>query len=119
VSEPTLAEVLAAVQAVARTQSAHGEAIASLTAGQSSLAERLDAGFLATGARFDLVDARQVEAGQVLETLSGMAYDQQQAIVRAEARLTSRVSDVQQVVQTLKADLAAHTSDPQVHDHRG
>ncbi len=116
--QPTLADVLAAVQAIAVTQTEHGAAINSLT-------EKVDANQLATAARFDLIDARGTEVAQTLEALSAMAYDQQQALGRVEAavgkveaRLTSRISDVQQVVQNIKADLAAHTSGPEVHDHR-
>jgi hypothetical protein len=38
------------------------------------------------------------------------------ALAHAEARLASRIGDVQQVVQSVKADLAAHIADD--HDHR-
>lgn len=110
-AQPTLADVLAAVQAIAVTQTEHGAAINSLT-------EKVDANQLATAARFDLVDARLLEHGQVLEAVAGMVHDQQHALAQSEARLVSRISDVQQVVQNIKADLAAHTSGPEVHDHR-
>jgi uncharacterized coiled-coil protein SlyX len=93
-SEPTLADVLAAI---------------------GSLSEKVDANQLATAARFDLVDSRLAEHGQALEAVAGLVHEQQHALARSEARLTSRISDVQQVVHNIKADLAAHTSDPHGH----
>ena len=93
-SEPTLRDVLAAI----------GNLAVSLENRFAGVEERL-AGI---GLRFDRVD-------EVLESLSGLAHDQQHALVQAEARITSRLEDVQRVVQAAKADLAAHASDTQLH----
>lgn len=51
-------------------------------------------------------DTADVKAGMLV-----MAEELGHEIAQSEARLTSRISDVQQVVQSLKADLAAHIAD--------
>lgn len=121
--EPTLRDVLDAIGAVARVQGEHGAAIAALAAGQSDAK-------LNFAAYVELAESRHTETTQALEAISGIVHQQQQAIAalpavveaevsgavgRAEARLTSRIEDVQRVVQAIKADLAAHTSDTQLH----
>lgn len=123
--QPTLADVLAAIgslavkvdgvdakaDTLAGKVDAQGETLAGHTQALSGL--KLD-----FAAHAELAQARHVETTQALEAIAGLAHEQQHALVQAEARLRSRIEDVQGVVQTLKADLAAHTSDPQVHERR-
>ena len=71
----------------------------------------------AIGARFDLVDARHLEVLQALDALASMAHAHQAEFGRVEARLTSRLEDMQRVMQATKADLAAHDADPGAHPH--
>ncbi len=99
--EPSLTDILAAINAVARTQAEHGAAIEGL---------RLD-----FAARAELDESRHTEVTQYLEGIAGLVHDQQHALAQGEARLTSRIGDVQSVVQAVKADLAAHSSDTQIH----
>ncbi len=131
--EPTLRDVLDAIGAVARVQGEHGAAIAALAAGQNAVRDdvagiKSDLGTLRLDfhAYVELAESRHTETTQTLEAISGIVHQQQQAIAalpefvtgevgRAEARLTSRIEDVQRVVQAIKADLAAHTSDTQLH----
>ena len=108
--EPTLADVLAALQGIAAAQHAQGGAL-------DALDEKVDAGFFAVGARFDMVDARHLEVTQALEAIAGMAHAHQAQLARVEARLESRIEDVQRVVQALKGDIAAHLADPDAHGH--
>lgn len=72
-------------------------AIQSLATGQQALAEAMTASFahLAT------------EISGVKADVAGLRSD----LIATEARLTSRIGDVQAVVQNVKADLAAHDAD--------
>lgn len=99
--EPTNRELLAAITSLAQQMSRGFE--------------QVDARLLAAEARFELDDSRHTEITQALEGIAGLVHEQQHEIARSEARLTSRIEDVQRVVQTLKADLAAHASDTQLH----
>ena len=54
------------------------------------------------------------EIGKTNAKVDGLADE----LAHTEARLTSRIGDVQQVVQSLKADVAAHVADGHGHDHR-
>lgn len=51
----------------------------------------------------DLLEAVQEAFAALSKQIAGLA----DVVVRAEARLTSRLEDVQEIVQTLKAELAA------------
>ncbi len=113
--QPTLADVLAAVQslaagqgAIARRQDDMHETITALSGDVQGL--KLD-----FAAYTQLAEARHVETKLVLEEISGLVHEQQRALGQTESRLRSRIGDVQGVVQALKEDLAAHTSDPNVH----
>lgn len=61
----------------------------------------------------DLLQFMQTAFAHLTTQISGVKDD----LVQSEARLTSRIGDVQQVVQSLKADLAAHVADG--HDGHG
>lgn len=99
--EPTLHDVLTAIRALAT--------------GQDALAGKVDELALNFAAYTQLAESRHVETAQALEAVSGLVHGQQHALAQSEARVLSRIDDVQQVVQKLKADLAAHVSDTQVH----
>lgn len=108
--EPTNADVLAAIQALAGRLDgldgkvgSHGEAL-----------ERLSLNF---AAHAELAHSRHTESTQALEAIASMAQAQQHALVQAEARLTSHLEDVQRVVQATKADIAAHASNAGEHPH--
>lgn len=60
----------------------------------------------------DLLQFMQTAFAHLTTQIAGVKDD----VAHTEARLTSRISDVQQVVQSLKADLAAHVADG--HDGR-
>lgn len=57
------------------------------------------------------------EIGGVKADVADLGEAVQHQLAQAEARLTSRISDVQQVVQRMKADLAAHVADDHGQPH--
>lgn len=87
--EPTLTDVLAAINALA------------------SKVEGVD------NKSDDIALAMQAAFGHVMVEIAGVKDEVQ----RAEASITTRVADVQNVVRTLKGDLADHIGNPDNH-HR-
>lgn len=61
----------------------------------------------------DLLEFMQTAFAHLTTQIAGVKDD----LVHSEARLTSRIGDVQQVVQSVKADLAAHDADGHGHRH--
>lgn len=107
-SEPTLRDVLAAIGEVARAQGDHSTAL-------REVRETLDGLKLDFAGRAELEESRHTEVTQALEAIAGLVHQQQHALAQSEARISSRIGDVQAVVQAVKADLAAHSSDTQIH----
>lgn len=117
--EPTLAHVLAAVQALAagqRTLNGKVDSLAETLGAQGDAIDRLSLNF---AAHTELAQARHAETTQALEAIASMVHAQQGQISRSEARVTSRLADAQQVIQALKADIAAHLDDPDAHHRHG
>lgn len=85
--EPSNYQIMAAIQRLAE--------------GQQALAEAMTTSFAHLS----------TEISGVKADVAGVRSD----LVQAEARLTSRIGDVQQVVQNVKADLAAHVADDHGH----
>jgi ABC-type transporter Mla subunit MlaD len=95
--EPTLADVMAA--------------IAALAAKVDGIDNKTD----------DLTTATAQSFGHVMTGLAGVKADiadVKNEVQKTEASLTERVADVQRVVRTLKSDLAGHVVDPTAHPHR-
>lgn len=72
-----------------------------------------DAGPSPEPSNADLLAFMQTAFAHLATQIAGVKDD----VAHAEARLTSRIGDVQGVVQSLKADLAAHVADG--HDDHG
>jgi prefoldin subunit 5 len=103
-AEPTLADVLAAINAVAQTQAEHGDAIHAV---------RLD-----FAARGELDEARHVEVTQTLEALAEMAHTHQRELRelsirfdRGAARTTARFDRVDAGLRQIRADVAELKAD--------
>lgn len=103
--EPTLADVLAAI-------TAQGEALAALALKVEGIDNKTD----------DLTQATADGFAHVMTELAGVksdvaaSEDRLRGEIRAtEADLSSRIGAVQDVLRTLKADLAAHVNDPNAH----
>lgn len=103
--EPTLADVLAAIQA-------QGEALTALSLKVEGIDNKTD----------DIALAMSDGFGHVMTEISGVKADVAATedrlrgeIQATEADLASRIGAVQDVLRTLKADLAAHVNDPNAH----
>lgn len=136
-SEPTLAQVLAAVEALAAqagridgkldalntTVDAQGATLA----GHSQALETLAFNF---AARAELDESRHAEVTQAFEALADLAHTHHAQLAglpediggdirAAEARVTSRLEDLRRAVHALKTDFVRHTNDPHAHHRHG
>lgn len=84
-------------------------ALHELAAGQQALAEAMPQSFAHLSTETSGVKA---DVAGMRSDVEGLRSD----LIQTEARLTSRIGDLQGVVQTLKADLPAHDADG--HGHR-
>ena len=137
---PTLADVLAAINAVAAVQREHGETLAGHGTTLGALSERSETqGEALTGlkadleglrfdfaARSELDEARHNDIMQILETVSDMAHAHHAQLAglpediggdirAAEARVTSRLEDLRRAVHALKTDFVRHANNPDAH----
>jgi hypothetical protein len=94
---PTLADVLAAVQA-------QGRALEALALKVDGIDNKTD----------DLTEFVQQGFAHAMTEIAGVRDEVQ----RSEASVTARIADVQNVVRTLKADLSAHIANSGAHPHR-
>jgi len=143
-SEPTIGDVLAAVQALAAKLDAQGETLAGHGLALEALNTKVDAqGATLTGhsqalktlafnfaARAELDESRHAEVTQALEALADLAHTHHAQLAglpediggdirAAEARVTSRLEDLRRAVHALKTDFVRHTNDPHAHHRHG
>lgn len=128
--EPTLADVLAAINAVAATQQRHGEALAQHGETLAQHTETLERLALNFEARAELDESRHTEITQTLDALADLAHTHSAQLAglpediggdirAAEARVTSRLEDLRRAVHALKTDFVRHTADPDAHHRHG